>query len=243
VLIQVALNGGRKRAEHPAIPFTPEELAASARESIAAGARSIHFHVRASDERESMAPDDVAAALAAVRTAAPGIPVGVSTGAWILPDPKLRHETISRWTTWPDFASVNFKEQGAGLLAEMFMARGVGVEAGLSDVRGTELLLASGLAPNCLRMLVEPFEEEIRDALQTLEGIEAVLDKAGVKVRRLLHGMSKPAWDLIDEAAARGYDTRVGFEDALALPDGRRAVSNAALVSEAVRRTRDWPAR
>jgi uncharacterized protein (DUF849 family) len=43
-------------------------------------------------------------------------------------------------------------------------------------------------------------------------------------------------WPLIDEAAARGYDIRVGFEDTLALPDGSLAVSNAVLVAEARRR-------
>jgi uncharacterized protein (DUF849 family) len=242
MLIQVALNGGRTRADHPAIPFTPVELAASAKESVAAGATSIHFHVRARDGRESAAPDDVAAALEAIRSATPGTPVGVSTGAWIVPDPQLRHETISRWMVLPDFASVNFKEQGAAALAKMLIARGVGVEGGVSDVRGAELLVASGLASNCLRMLIEPFEEETRDALQTLGHIEAVLDRVGMKAPRLLHGMNKAAWDLIDAAAGRRYDTRVGFEDTLTLPDGKRAASNAVLVSEAVRRMRDSPA-
>jgi uncharacterized protein (DUF849 family) len=35
------------------------------------------------------------------------------------------------------------------------------------------------------------------------------------------------AWGLIAEAAARGYGTRVGFEDTLTLPDGSMAESNA----------------
>lgn len=243
MLIQVALNGGRARTEHPAIPITPEELAASARESVAAGTRSIHFHVRSPDGRESVAPADVAKALAAVRFATPGTPVGVSTGAWILPDAKLRYETISQWTVLPNFASVNFKEEGAAPLAEMLLSRGVGVEAGLSNVYGAEVLAASGLAPQCLRMLVEPFEAVTKDALGTLDEIEAVLDRASVKIRRLLHGMNQTAWPLIDEAATRGYDTRVGFEDILTLPDGTRAPGNGALVAEALRRTRLSPAR
>jgi uncharacterized protein (DUF849 family) len=40
----------------------------------------------------------------------------------------------------------------------------------------------------------------------------------------------------IDEAAKRGYDTRVGFEDILTLPDGKSAPDNGALVAEAMRR-------
>ena len=53
-MIKAALNGGRTRAEHPNIPITPEELAGSAREAIAAGAACIHFHVRGPDGKESL---------------------------------------------------------------------------------------------------------------------------------------------------------------------------------------------
>ena len=126
MLIQAALNGGRTRTEHPAIPITPTELAASAKESAAAGAEAIHFHVRAPDGRESLDSEDVARALNAVRAAVPGAPVGISTGAWILRDAQLRHETVSRWKILPDFASVNFKEEGALPLAELLLCRGIG---------------------------------------------------------------------------------------------------------------------
>jgi uncharacterized protein (DUF849 family) len=239
MLIKAALNGGRTRSEHPGVPVTPDELAASAKECIAAGAGAIHFHVRSADGRESLDASDVAKALGAVRPAAPGTPVGIGTGAWILQDAKLRHEKVSRWTELPDFASVNFKEDGAVPLAEMLLARGVGVEAGLSNLHGTEVFVASGLAPRCLRVLLEPFEQTREAALKTLQDIEAVLDRAGVTLRRVLHGLNHTAWDLIDEAAARGYDTRVGFEDILMLPGGKTASSNGPLVSEAFRRMHD----
>lgn len=237
-MIKAALNGGRARAEHPRIPITPQELAESAKESVAAGAAAIHFHVRGPDGRESLDPGDVASALAAVRSAIPGTPVGVSTGAWILQNAKLRHETISRWTVMPDFASVNFKEEGALPLAELLLSRGVGVEVGLSDVSGTQVFVSNRLAPRYLRMLLEPFETSTEAALKTLEQIEAMLDAAGVRLPRVFHGLNQTAWDLIDVAAARGYDTRVGFEDILTLPNGSSAPGNGALVSEAVRRMR-----
>jgi uncharacterized protein (DUF849 family) len=235
-VIKAALNGGRTRAEHPAIPISPQELAASAKESVAAGSGAIHFHVRGANGRESLDADDVARALTAVRSAIPGTPVGVSTGAWILQDAKRRHEAISRWKVLPDFASVNFKEDGATALAEFLLSRGTAVEAGLSDVAGTEVLLSSGLAPRCLRLLIEPFERSTTEALHTLEAIASLLDKAHVKLPCVFHGLNATAWPLIDEAAARGYDTRVGLEDILTLPDGSRAPGNGALVAEAVRR-------
>jgi uncharacterized protein (DUF849 family) len=236
MLIEAALNGGRTRAEYLTIPCTPQELAVAAKECVAAGAGAIHFHARNSDKRETVNADDVAAAVTAVRTAIPGVAFGVSTGAWILPDPKLRHEAVSRWTVIPDFAGVNFKEEGAKELAELMLSRGIGIEVGLSDVHGTELFVRSGLAAKCLRILLEPMEEAVVRALWMLDSIETVLARARVTLPRVLHGVDQTAWPILDEAVTRGYDLRVGFEDVLTLPDGSVAGSNAALVAEAARR-------
>ena len=41
---------------------------------------------------------------------------------------------------------------------------------------------------------------------------------------------------MIDEAIGRGYDSRVGLEDTLVLPDGSPARDNVELMIEAVRR-------
>jgi len=240
VQIQAALNGGRTRAEHGAVPITPEELTASAREAVAAGAASIHFHARSQDGRESVHGEDVARGVAAIRSAVPGTPVGVSTGAWILPDLKLRHAAIAKWTLLPDFASVNMKEEGAIEVAEWLVSRGVGVEAGLSNLLGTEIFVASGLPEKCLRVLLEPMEPDLDAALRTLETVESVLATGRVTLPVLLHGLNATAWPFIEEAAKRGYETRIGFEDVLVLPNGESAVSNAALVSEAANRTKRW---
>jgi uncharacterized protein (DUF849 family) len=58
---------------------------------------------------------------------------------------------------------------------------------------------------------------------------------ADVKTPRLLHGFGAAAWAFIELAARRGYDTRVGLEDTLVLPDGTRARDNAELVAMAWR--------
>lgn len=240
MLIEVALNGGRARAEHQAVPCTPQELAAAAKESVAAGARAIHFHVRDREGRESVDADDVAASVSAMRAAIPGTPFGVSTGAWILTDPKARHEAVAGWKVRPDFASVNFKEDGAKELAELLLSRGMGIEIGLSDVHGTELFVASRLAPKCLRVLIEPMEEAVVRAMWMVDSIETVLARRRVTLPPVLHGMNATAWPILDEAVARGYDLRVGFEDVLAMPDGSQAVSNAALIAEAARRAQEF---
>ena len=232
MLIKAAINGTRTRTEHPAIPITPAQQAGEAAAAVAAGARAVHVHVRGSDGRESLAPEDVANALEAIRAACPGTPVGVSTGAWIVPDIRFRLSLIRAWDALPNFASVNIHEEGVLEVIRILLDRGVGVEAGIWTARAAETLLGSGLADECLRILIEPAEEP-GDARANLAGIEAALGP--VSRPRLLHGLGASAWEFVKLAAERTYDTRTGFEDTLTLPDGSLAESNAALVAAARR--------
>jgi uncharacterized protein (DUF849 family) len=187
------------------------------------------------DGTESLEGKDVARAVAAIREACPSIPVGVTTGAWIVPDAEERLEKVRGWTLLPDFASVNFHEAGAAELAALLIERGIGVEAGLSTPEAVAELVSSALAARCLRLLIEPMEAGLDDALANLKAIETALAESGVKAPRLLHGSGAPVWELIRLAAERGYDTRVGLEDTLTLPDGRPTADNGALVAEALR--------
>jgi uncharacterized protein (DUF849 family) len=236
MLIEVALNGGRTRAEHPHVPCSPEEMAAAAKEAVAAGAGAAHFHVRGVDERESLDADDVARAVAAVRAAIPGVAFGVSTGLWMARDARERHEKVAAWKAFPDFASVNFNEEGGIALAELLLSKGIGVEAGMGSVLATEKFLESKLAAKSRWVLLEPEHQAMDAALVVVGKIEEMLRDAGIVLPIILHGVGRTAWELIDVAAQRGYDTRIGLEDALTLPDGSRAKGNGELVAEAMKR-------
>ncbi len=231
MLLVAALNGGRPRSAHPALPVSPAELAIAAREAGEAGAQAVHFHVRGPVGRESLAAPSVAQAVAAVRPV--GLPFGVSTGAWIISDPAERLDTIRQWTALPDFASVNFDEDGAATLAGHLLDRAVEIEAGVANRLAAEQLARSGLAGRCMRVMFEPREQVLAEALASVAEAEAVLDAAGVDCPRLLHGVDATAWTLLDAAVARGYDSRIGFEDTLTLPNGAAAGSNADLVRAA----------
>lgn len=236
MLIEVALNGGRTRAEHPLVPCTPQELAAAAKEAVAAGAGAAHFHVRAADRRESLDAEDVARAVAAVRAAIPGVPFGVSTGLWMVRDARERYEKVAAWKVFPDFASVNFNEEGGIALVELLLSKGMGVEAGMGSVLATEKFLESKLAGRCRWVLLEPEQQEIAAAVAVVAEIEALLRGAGISLPIILHGLNRTAWEFIDVAARRGYGTRIGIEDVLTLPDGNQAKGNGALVAEAAKR-------
>ena len=70
VFLAVAPNGARKtKADHPALPITPAELAATAAACAEAGAAMIHLHVRDADQRHSLDVEAYRAAIAAVRSA------------------------------------------------------------------------------------------------------------------------------------------------------------------------------
>jgi uncharacterized protein (DUF849 family) len=233
MLIKACLNGSREPGAHPALPLSPSKLAGAARDAVSAGAGALHIHPRRADGRQSFEPDDVAAAVTAVRAACPSVPVGVTTIAWVEPDPARRLALVSAWATLPDFASVNFSEPGAAEICAALLDKGIGFEAGLMLPDDARLLIESGLASGCVRLLIEPDEPEIAAALATVRAIEALLDGVGIRAPRLLHGVDATAWPLLDEALRRSYDIRIGFEDTLTLPDGSPARDNAQLVAEA----------
>ena len=231
MLLQAALNGPFTKSHHPAVPMTATELAADARACRQAGAGAFHLHPRDADGIERMAAAVVDQVVRTVRDGL-GCPVGVTTGAWIEPEPAHRIALVAGWTQ-PDYTSVNLSEDGSIELIRALLAAGIGVEAGVWTVEDAELLVGSGLADRLTRVLVEPVEVTPWDGLATVEAIHRVLDDGGVRLPRLQHGDGEATWPLIEDAIARGLDTRVGFEDTLLLPDGRPAASNAELAAAA----------
>lgn len=68
VAIAVAPNGGRRtKADHPALPIAPDELADVAAVSLEAGAAMIHVHVRGRDGRHLLDAEAYRTATAAIR--------------------------------------------------------------------------------------------------------------------------------------------------------------------------------
>ncbi|MDQ2936590.1 MAG: 3-keto-5-aminohexanoate cleavage protein [Acidobacteriota bacterium] len=186
MLIKAAINGGRTKVEHAAVPVTPEEQAVDVIQCLKAGANAIHLHVRSTSGQESLEAEDVALTVRTVRSASPNTQIGASTGVWILSDPSLRFQAIAAWNVLPDFASVNFIEDGSVELAHLLLSRGVDVEAGLSEEEAADTFIRSDLAGRCLRVLLEPQEQEMKKALETVSWIEKVLESGEVKLRHLL---------------------------------------------------------
>jgi len=235
-MLQAALNGARGTGEHPALPITPDQLAADARAVRAAGAQALHVHPRDARGAESLLAGVVAPALVAIRAAAPGMPVGVSTGEWIESDPERLLARVRSWEELsaperPDYASVNLGEAGALDVMAALSTAGIGIEAGIATPAEVSVLASSPFAGTVTRVLVEPTEPDPAAAVALAEAIEGLLAEADIAAAWLHHGFGPATWAVVAAAGRRGLDVRVGLEDVLTLPDGTRAAGNAALVA------------
>ncbi|HYB25421.1 MAG TPA: 3-keto-5-aminohexanoate cleavage protein [Solirubrobacteraceae bacterium] len=229
--VKACLNGGRTRAEHPAVPLTPAELAADAVAVRQAGAFAVHVHPRDPRGKETLKPDACDDAVAAIRRASPGLPIGLSTAEAIDRDPFGRAAAVRAWRRPPDFISVNLSELGWAGVIRAAVHAGIGVEAGLSSPADAEELARSPFSHQIVRALVE-VDGGAEDAREI-----AALIPAGVP--QLWHGYGERTWEVLAAAVAEGVDVRVGLEDVLTLPDGRVPAGNAELVAAAVALARD----
>ena len=231
MLIKACLNGSRRPDEHEALPLSPTALADDAYECRQAGAAAVHIHPRGMGGRETLEPDACAAAIEAIRDQCPGLPIGLTTGLWIVGYSARRQALIESWTVLPDFCSVNFAEPGTEELGDLLLNKGIAVEAGLSSIADARIFVASPLRDRCLRVLIEIEPGGPDDPVKTAAAIIRILDAGGVHLPRLQHGLGTCAWPILRDALARGYDVRIGLEDTLTLRDNSRAAKNADLVA------------
>ncbi|MGA8466828.1 MAG: 3-keto-5-aminohexanoate cleavage protein, partial [Trebonia sp.] len=198
------------------------------------------LHPRDPSGAQTLIPDHVLAAVAAVR-AASGLPAGVTTGIWTVDgDTARRMSLVERWTGQhrPDFASINVNEPGTDALADLLTSLGIEIEAGVWTVEDARLLAASSFGGRVIRVLLEPVDRSPDGAVATAAEASAELARLGIGAPQLHHGYGVATWDVMRAAVAKGQDIRVGLEDTTVLPDGSVATGNGELVAAAVQLAR-----
>ncbi|MEA3056349.1 MAG: 3-keto-5-aminohexanoate cleavage enzyme [Actinomycetota bacterium] len=91
MIINVALTGAvPTKADTPAVPLTPEEIASDAIACAHAGASIVHVHVRDEEGRPTHRRDLYERAIAPIRDAVPELIVCVTTSGRVDPDPDAR---------------------------------------------------------------------------------------------------------------------------------------------------------
>jgi uncharacterized protein (DUF849 family) len=129
--------------------------------------------------------------------------------------------------------TANQGESGIRELCGLLLGRGIGIEAGLLSLADARAFVASGIAPRCVRAMVEPLDPEPDDAVAHAEAIEEALAEGGVELEQVHHGEGIASWAVNRRAAALGHGIRTGLEDTPVLPDGRTASGNGDLVAAA----------
>lgn len=242
VILAVAPNGARKtKADHPALPIAPAEIAATALACRAAGAAMIHLHVRDAEGRHSLDVAAYRAASEAVRDAVGrDLVIQVTSEAVGVYSPEaqmamvraLRPEAVSLAIREivPDTAG----EAAAGEFLAWLRAEGVLPQYILysdDDLRRFDDLVARGVVPAGRQAVLFVLGRYAKD--QTSEPKD-LLPFLAANARGHLwavcaFGPRETACAVA--AAALGGHARVGFENNLHLPDGTLAPDNAALVA------------
>ncbi|WP_177221280.1 3-keto-5-aminohexanoate cleavage protein [Lentzea xinjiangensis] len=222
-MLQACLNGSRTAEEHPALPLSPERLAEDAADAAALGVTSVHLHPRDVIGHRTLAGPEIATTIATVRAAVPGIEISVSTDV-----PGNRGRQIAGWAALaagrPDVACVHVGRPGWRDLAQAVHRAGVGVELVVED------RVRLGPVPEGVARIV------VTATRDTAESLLQLVEPLGLPI--LLHGRDDDAWPVLTYAATLEHDVRMGLEDTLTKPDGRKARNNAELIAMARRNQR-----
>ena len=232
IFLQVALNGD---SIHPAAPRTPAAIAEAARAAADAGAQSVHVHAFDDAGRETLEGAAGAKVLRAIRARCPATPISLTTSAAIVADPGERFRIVEAWEELPDLVTANQGEPRIVELCELLLSRGVGIEAGLLTSEDARAFVRSGLAARCRRVLIEPLDADLNDALRHAARMEDIVVSAGITLEQVHHGYGPACWAVNRRGLERGHGIRTGLEDIALLPDGRPARDNADLVAAAAR--------
>ncbi len=244
-LIMVAPNGARRtKADHPALPMTPAELAETASACLEAGAGAIHLHVRDRQGGHTLDADAYRAALSAVGGAVGDRMICQVTtesvglyGAAQQMDMvrELRPEAVSLAVR--ELVPDSGHEAGAAAFFHWMVAEHVRPQFILydsADVKRFNELRRREVIPGCPSHLLFVLgrytpgqQSQPRDLLPFLREYEP-------RDRWSMCAFGRREAVCALTAAALGGHSRVGFENNLTLSTGKTAPDNAALVAEAV---------
>ena len=243
--IAVAPNGGRKvKADHPAVPLTPAELAVTAARCRDAGASMIHAHVRTADGHHLLDADAYKDATAAIRGA-----VGQDLVI------QITSEALGKYSPAEQRAVVRDVRPEAVSLALRELVPDASEEAAFAELLGW--MKAENVTP---QIILYEVAEAVRLADLRKRGLVPFehLPVLFVLGRYTTGQTSAPSdllpfldstapvfehWSLcafgaqetacVTAGALLGGHIRVGFENNESLPDGTRAQGNEDLVAAA----------
>lgn len=245
LIVTVAPNGAYKQpADHPAVPITPEALAATAKACNDAGAAMLHMHIRDAQGRHSLDVEGYREALRVVRAAVgPAMVLQVtSEAAGVYRAPAqiamieaLRPEAVSvglRELDQPEIGEAGLGSFFGRLARERTMTQVILYDA--ADLRRWKDLRARGIVPQAPWFLLFVLGRYTAGQRSSPQALLPFLNEHDGGEPWAVCAFGATENTCIAAAAAFGGHARVGFENNLLTKDGRTAPDNAALVRQAV---------
>lgn len=233
------------RAQSPAVPYTPEEIAAASVEAWRAGAAVVHLHARHPDGRPSQRSEHFREIVDRIRSAGSDVVVQCSTGGAV---GMSVDERLGSLVDGAEMATLN--------MGTLNFGDDVFVNARPDIVRIATRIRERKLVPECevydagmletLRWLLDKGHLRHPYHVQFVLGVPGGMSGTERNLRFLVEGMPEPAhWTvagigrhempMAELSLALGGHVRVGLEDNLYVSKGVLAKGNAELVSAAVR--------
>jgi 3-keto-5-aminohexanoate cleavage enzyme len=245
VIITAALTGPiALKADNPALPTSPEEIAAGAKGAYEAGAAIVHLHLRDAQGLPTADLDVAHRVVAAVREACPHVIIQLSTGAGLdVPYEERMQIAEAR----PAMATLNPCTMTFGVgefrnppmqmreLAARMQELDIKPEVEIYDTGHLDMmlvLLKEGLLAEPLQV---SFVMGVRGGMPGDPMLLAYLvEKLPKGTNWQVIGVGKTNLELTTIGLAMGGNARTGLEDTLMLEKGRPATSNAELVARLV---------
>ncbi len=263
VIITCALNGVlTDPATHP-VPFTPEDMATSAKDAWNAGAAVIHLHLREQDMGRfpSWDPDLAEEVVDAVRDACPGIIINLTTGVVgddingpvaclerVKPEMAamnsgslnyLKLRSNGQWA-WPPMLFDNPVDKVEKYLAVM-KKHGIVPECECFDtgiIQSVSMFEGAGLLEKPYTVSLVQGVASGMPAREDLLPILVDLVPDGATWQSIVIGRDE-VWDIHRKTAELGGNLRTGVEDTFYLPGGEKVDGNGPLIAQMAQIARD----
>ena len=249
IMITCALTGAETtKAQAPALPVTPEELAAAAAEACLAGAAIVHLHARNDDGSPTADLKVFKKAMDLIRKKC-DVVVEITTGGAVGMTPE---ERVAPVALKPDMASLDCGTVNFGndyiintlpimrQFAEEMNRHGVKPTLecfDVSHVQSSHILIKEGLIkPPYHYGFVMNVPAALKMSVKTLS---YMMDQMPAESHFTVMGIGRAHLPGICAAIAAGGHIRVGFEDNIYYSKGRLANSNAEFVERAARIARE----
>jgi 3-keto-5-aminohexanoate cleavage enzyme len=250
VIITCAITGAETtRERQPSLPMTPEEQAVAAAEAVQAGASIIHLHVRDEQGKPTQSVDRFRESISAIREAAPGVIIQISTGGAVGESIENRSRPLE---LKPEMASLNLGTMNFG--DDVFYNHPrdvVGLAARMQKlgVMPELEIYEAGMLESALRLAKQGV---LREPLhfQFVLGVPGGMSGEASNLMHLISllprgvhwgvaGIGRYQLPLAALALTLGGHVRVGFEDNIYYRKGEVARSNAQLVERVARIARE----